>query len=80
MLRQAQGKAGRAGGRRERACCCRSRALPDMTGWPVREAVRHFRCIHPKVQGTGVLARQEPSPGIVVDKGGTVVLIFEPAT
>jgi cell division protein FtsI (penicillin-binding protein 3) len=56
--------------------------VPDMTGWPVREAVRHAMelGVRPKVQGTGVLARQDPAPGVVVDKGGTVVLFFEPAT
>jgi cell division protein FtsI (penicillin-binding protein 3) len=56
--------------------------VPDMTGWPVREAIRRAIEIgvRPKVQGSGVLARQEPAPGVVVDKGGTVVLFFEPAT
>lgn len=56
--------------------------VPDMTGWPVREAVRHAveLGVQPKVQGSGLLARQEPAPGGVVDKGGTIVLFFEPAT
>ena len=56
--------------------------VPDMTGWPVREAVRHAveLGVSPKIKGTGLLARQEPPPGGVVDKGGTIVLFFEPAT
>lgn len=56
--------------------------LPDMTGWPVREAVRRSveLGVTPKVVGTGLLARQEPGPGGVVRKGASVVLVFEPAT
>ena len=56
--------------------------LPDMTGWPVREAVRQAieLGVTPKVVGTGLLAKQTPGPGGVVDKGASVVLVFEPAT
>jgi hypothetical protein len=56
--------------------------LPDMTGWPLRRAVLHARQlgIVPKVQGTGLLARQDPAPGDVVPEGASVTLIFEPAT
>jgi cell division protein FtsI (penicillin-binding protein 3) len=56
--------------------------LPDMTGWPVREALRQVveLGVAPKVQGSGVLARQTPGPGEAVEKGSSVTLIFEPAT
>jgi cell division protein FtsI (penicillin-binding protein 3) len=56
--------------------------LPDMTGWPVREALRRAveLGVSPKVQGSGVLARQTPAPGEAVEKGSSVTLIFEPAT
>ncbi len=56
--------------------------LPDMTGWPVREAVRHAieLGVHPEVKGTGLLARQRPSPGGVLKKGDNLLLVFEPAT
>jgi cell division protein FtsI (penicillin-binding protein 3) len=56
--------------------------LPDMTGWPVREALRRAveLGVSPKVQGSGVLARQAPAPGEAVEKGSSVTLIFEPAT
>jgi cell division protein FtsI (penicillin-binding protein 3) len=56
--------------------------IPDMTGWPVREAVRRAveLGVRPSVQGSGLLARQNPRPGEVVEKGGDLVLVFEPAT
>ncbi len=56
--------------------------LPDMTGWPVREAVRRTMelGVTPKIIGSGLLARQEPGPGGEVKKGASVVLVFEPAT
>ncbi|HEY6560680.1 MAG TPA: penicillin-binding protein [Polyangiaceae bacterium] len=56
--------------------------LPDMTGWPVREALRRAveLGVSPKVQGSGVLARQTPAPGEAVEKGSSVTLVFEPAT
>jgi cell division protein FtsI (penicillin-binding protein 3) len=56
--------------------------VPDMTGWPLREAVRQLLelGVKPRVSGTGLLARQEPGPGGVVDKGATVLLVFEPAS
>lgn len=65
---------GRPGGGRVR--------LPDMTGWPVRRALEESRKLGlvPRVEGTGLLARQRPPPGEQIDKGGEVVLVFEPAT
>ena len=56
--------------------------VPDMTGWPVREAVRQAieLGVHPEVVGTGLLARQQPAPGRVLSKGEKLTLVFEPAT
>jgi cell division protein FtsI (penicillin-binding protein 3) len=56
--------------------------IPDLTGFPVREAVQKGieLGVKPRVVGTGLLARQEPGPGAVLEKGETLVLVFEPAT
>jgi cell division protein FtsI (penicillin-binding protein 3) len=56
--------------------------VPDLTGFPVREAVRRGveLGVKPRVVGTGLLARQEPRPGAVLEKGEALVLVFEPAT
>jgi cell division protein FtsI (penicillin-binding protein 3) len=56
--------------------------LPDLTGYPLRLAIQKSieLGITPKVEGTGLLARQVPAPGEVVDHGAEVVLVFEPAT
>ena len=56
--------------------------VPDMTGWPVRQAVRKMieMGLKPEVRGTGLVSRQEPGPGSVVGKGESLVLVFEPAT
>jgi hypothetical protein len=36
--------------------------------------------VKPKIEGTGLLSRQLPPPGEIVDQGAEVVLVFEPAT
>jgi cell division protein FtsI (penicillin-binding protein 3) len=56
--------------------------MPDLTGWPTREAVKTAvgLGLAPSVEGTGRLARQEPAAGSVVPKGTTVKLVFEPPT
>jgi cell division protein FtsI (penicillin-binding protein 3) len=56
--------------------------LPDMTGYPVRAALKESVAlgVHPEVTGTGLLARQEPPPGSVVNKGSQVRLVFKPAS
>lgn len=56
--------------------------VPDMTGWPMREAVQKLGelGVKGKVQGSGLVARQEPPPGAVIDKGAELTLIFEPAS
>lgn len=56
--------------------------IPDLTGWPVREAVRAAveLGVKPEVKGTGLLSKQAPAPGGVLSKGEKLTLVFEPAT
>lgn len=56
--------------------------LPDMTGWPAREAMKKsFELgVLPKLQGTGLLVNQSPPPGSVLEPGASVTLVFEPAS
>lgn len=56
--------------------------LPDLTGFPLRLAVQKSLelGVTPKIEGTGLLARQTPAPGQIVDHGAEVVLVFEPST
>ncbi len=56
--------------------------VPDMTGWPPREALKKaFEIgVVPKLQGTGLLVSQTPPPGSVIAPGSAVTLVFEPAS
>ncbi len=56
--------------------------VPDMTGWPLRRVIKKSRelGVEPRVTGSGLVARQSPPPGQALDKGGTLVVEFEPAT
>jgi len=56
--------------------------VPDLTGFPVREALRRGveLGVRPRIIGTGLLSRQEPPPGATLKKGEALVLVFEPAT
>ncbi len=56
--------------------------VPDLTGFPVREALKRGveLGMKPRVIGTGLLAHQEPQPGAVLEKGEALVMVFEPAT
>jgi cell division protein FtsI (penicillin-binding protein 3) len=56
--------------------------VPDLTGFPMREALRKGveLGLEPRVIGTGLLAHQEPQPGAVLKKGEALVMVFEPAT
>ena len=56
--------------------------IPDMTGWPMREVVRrsHELGVVPTVSGTGLLSKQSPGPGVIVEKGRSLVLVFESPT
>ncbi len=55
--------------------------VPDMTGWPAREVVLKLGelGVKGKLSGTGLVARQEPPPGSVLDQGGELVVALEPA-
>ena len=56
--------------------------VPNLTGFPVREALERSveLGVRPRVVGTGLLSRQEPPPGASLKKGEALVLVFEPAT
>jgi cell division protein FtsI (penicillin-binding protein 3) len=56
--------------------------VPDLTGFPLRLAVQKSMelGVKPKVEGTGLLSRQVPAPGQIVERGAEVLLVFEPAT
>jgi cell division protein FtsI (penicillin-binding protein 3) len=56
--------------------------VPDMTGFPAREAVKTAIGLGlvPSVEGTGRLAKQEPPAGTVLPNGSGVKLVFEPPT
>jgi cell division protein FtsI (penicillin-binding protein 3) len=56
--------------------------VPDLTGQPVREAIRAIVGLGlvPQVEGTGRLAKQEPPAGAVLPKGASVKLYFEPSS
>lgn len=56
--------------------------LPDLTGSPMRTVVKHLResGIVPVLNGTGLLATQDPPPGAVVARGSRVDLVFRPAS
>jgi cell division protein FtsI (penicillin-binding protein 3) len=56
--------------------------VPDMTGWPAREAMRRaFEMgVTPRLSGSGLLVSQTPAPGAVLDKGQELLLVFEPAS
>ena len=56
--------------------------VPDLTGFPVREALARGveLGVKPRIVGTGLLSRQEPPPGATLQKGETLVMVFEPAT
>ncbi|HEY5961942.1 MAG TPA: PASTA domain-containing protein, partial [Polyangiaceae bacterium] len=54
--------------------------IPNMTGWPMREAVKQAAELGlvPAVHGSGLLSRQVPSPGQSSAKGMLVDLYFQP--
>lgn len=56
--------------------------VPDMTGWPLRRAVKetYQLGIKPRVLGTGLVRRQLPPPGAPLEKGALLTLEFEPAS
>lgn len=56
--------------------------VPDMTGWPLRQAVKKSNELgfQLRVLGSGLLARQSPPPGQPLKKGDVLTLEFEPAS
>lgn len=56
--------------------------LPDMTGWPARKALKTSQelGLSPRLLGSGLLVRQLPPPGSIVDPKTSVTLVFEPAS
>jgi len=83
VIRRAQGKKPPVQEVKESAPLARGLVrVPDLTGLPVREALRKGAelGLAPRVMGTGLLAHQEPQPGAVIEKGEALVLVFEPAT
>jgi stage V sporulation protein D (sporulation-specific penicillin-binding protein) len=56
------------------------RLLPDLTGLPVREALRQLtrRQVQARIQGTGTVVRQTPAPGTPLPIAGACRLWCEP--
>lgn len=83
LLRQAQGKAPAVQETHANGPVKQGEVrVPDMTGWPVRQAVTRSveLGLTPRVVGSGLVARQTPAPGQAAVEGGTVTLEFEPAS
>ncbi len=83
LLRQAQGKAPSVQESAGNVPLGQDQVrIPDMTGWPVRRAIKKsFELgVKPHVNGTGLVARQSPPPGAPLDKGAVLSLEFEPAS
>ncbi|MCS6898378.1 MAG: penicillin-binding protein [Myxococcales bacterium] len=57
-----------------------SATLPVFVGMPARDALRtaYALGVAPSILGSGVVARQEPSPGTIVPRGTVVRLFLEP--
>jgi cell division protein FtsI (penicillin-binding protein 3) len=56
--------------------------IPDLTGVPMRSALKQLSELGllAHVEGSGLLAKQEPPPGTVAAKGSSVKLLFRPAS
>lgn len=83
VIRRGQGRKPPVQEHRESAPLARGLVrVPDLTGFPMREALRKGAelGLAPRVIGTGLLAHQEPQPGAVLEKGEALVMVFEPAT
>ena len=54
--------------------------VPDLAGFPAREALRQASGagLAPSIEGSGLLLRQEPGAGSVVQRGTAIKLVFEP--
>lgn len=56
--------------------------VPNLTGVPARAALKQvFELgLVPKLRGSGLIVNQKPPPGSLVDKGGDLLLVLEPAS
>jgi cell division protein FtsI (penicillin-binding protein 3) len=56
--------------------------VPDLTGYPMREAIRQLveKGLVPEVDGTGLVLHQDPLPNHIVPAGAHVQLSLEPPT
>jgi cell division protein FtsI (penicillin-binding protein 3) len=54
--------------------------VPDMTGYPIREAIRTLTelGLAPKVEGSGLVLHQDPAANAIVPAGTTIQLVLEP--
>jgi len=57
-----------------------SRVLPDLARLSVREALRSLAClsVHARIEGSGLVTRQEPPPGTALPLRGDCRLWFKP--
>jgi cell division protein FtsI (penicillin-binding protein 3) len=56
--------------------------LPDLTGVPMRSALREVTELGllADIDGSGLLVEQRPGPGAIIDKGARILLSFRPRT
>ncbi len=56
--------------------------VPDLTGFPAREAIKQLGALglSARIEGTGRVLKQEPAAGAAAKRGTTIRLIFEPPT
>jgi cell division protein FtsI (penicillin-binding protein 3) len=56
--------------------------VPDLAGFPAREAIKQLGALGlgAQIEGTGRVLKQEPAAGAAAKRGTTVRLIFEPPT
>jgi cell division protein FtsI (penicillin-binding protein 3) len=54
--------------------------VPDLTGYPIREAIRMLTDagLVPKVDGTGLVLHQDPPANAIVPAGSPIQLVLEP--
>lgn len=56
--------------------------IPDLAGYPIREAIQKLSAagLFPRIEGTGRVFRQDPPAGSVVPSGTTIQIVLEPPT
>ena len=55
---------------------------PDLSGYPIREAIQKLAAagLYPRIEGSGRVFRQDPPAGSVVPAGTTIQIVLEPPT